>query len=145
MADRVRRKKAQTEYYFDYSLLLIVLFLLGFGLVMIYSVSSYEAYADYNDAAYYLKKQLIAIILGFVCMIVAANIPYHIWAKLAGYGYGVSFILIALVPYFGIESHGAKRWLRAVSHPTSRREKAGRKRYCGAGLDKRRALCAYGL
>ena len=112
MAERVRRKKAQTEYYFDYSLLLIVLFLLGFGLVMIYSVSSYEAYADFNDAAYYLKKQFIAIILGFICMIVAANIPYHIWSKLAGYGYLVSFILIALVPKFGIESHGAKRWLR---------------------------------
>lgn len=112
MADKVRKRKAQTEYYFDYSLLLIVLFLLGFGLVMIYSVSSYEAYADYNDAAYYLKKQMLSIILGFVCMIVAANIPYHIWAKLAGYGYIISFVLIALVPKFGIESHGAKRWLR---------------------------------
>lgn len=112
MADRVRKKKAQTEYYFDYSLLFIVLFLLGFGLIMIYSVSSYEAYADYNDAAYYLKKQLIAIILGFVCMIAAANIPYHIWAKFAGLGYIVSAVLIALVPKFGIESHGAKRWLR---------------------------------
>ena len=39
-----RRKKEQTEYFFDYSLLFIVLFLLGFGLVMIYSASSYEAF-----------------------------------------------------------------------------------------------------
>jgi cell division protein FtsW len=44
---------------------------------MIYSVSSYEAYADYNDAAYYLKKQLVAVILGLFAMIVMANIPYH--------------------------------------------------------------------
>lgn len=112
MTDRVRKKNKQTEYYFDYSLLFIVLFLLGFGLVMIYSVSSYEAYADYSDAAYYLKKQLLAVILGFVFMIVAANIPYYVWAKFAGVGYLVSVILIALVPKFGIESHGAKRWLR---------------------------------
>lgn len=111
MAGRVRRKKEQTEYFFDYSLLFIVLFLLGFGLIMIYSVSSYEAYADYNDAAYYLKKQLLAIIIGLVAMIAVANIPYTIWAKFAGLGYVVSFILIALVPKFGVESHGAKRWL----------------------------------
>ena len=36
----VRNKE---EYYFDYSLLFVVLFLLGFGLVMIYSASSYDA------------------------------------------------------------------------------------------------------
>ncbi len=112
MAERGKRKKTQTEYYFDYNLLFIVLFLLGFGLLMIYSVSSYEAYADYNDAAYYLKKQLVAIILGLVCMIAMANIPYHFWQRFAGWGYLVSAILIALVPKFGIESHGAKRWLR---------------------------------
>jgi len=112
MAERARKKKTQTEYYFDYNLLFIVLFLLGFGLIMIYSVSSYEAYADYNDAAYYLKKQLIAIILGIVAMTFMANIPYHFWEKVGGIGYIVSAILIALVPKFGMESHGAKRWLR---------------------------------
>ena len=112
MADRARKKKTQTEYYFDYNLLFIVLFLLGFGLIMIYSVSSYEAYADYNDAAYYLKKQLLAVILGLVGMIFMANIPYHVWEKVGGIGYVVSIILIGLVPKFGIESHGAKRWLR---------------------------------
>ena len=112
MADRKRRKKEQPEYFFDYSLLFIVLFLLGFGLIMIYSVSSYEAYADYGDAAYFLKKQLVANIIGLVAMIVVANIPYHIWAKFAGIGYLISVVLIALVPKFGIESHGAKRWLR---------------------------------
>lgn len=39
---RRRKKKQQSEYFFDYSLLFIVLFLLGFGLIMIYSASSYE-------------------------------------------------------------------------------------------------------
>ncbi len=112
MADRAKKKKTQTEYYFDYNLLLIVLFLLGFGLIMIYSVSSYEAYADYNDAAYYLKKQLFAVILGLFGMIVMANIPYHFWEKVGGIGYLISLVLIVLVPFVGTESHGAKRWLK---------------------------------
>ena len=82
MAGRVKKKREQTEYFFDYTLLFVILFLLGFGLIMIYSVSSYEAYAKYNDAAYFLKKQLLSGILGLIAMIVVANIPYHFWARL---------------------------------------------------------------
>ena len=51
---RRRKKKQQSEYFFDYSLLFIVLFLLGFGLIMIYSASSYEAYDSEGVAAYYM-------------------------------------------------------------------------------------------
>ncbi len=111
MAERVRKKKEQTEYFFDYTLLFVVLFLLGFGLIMIYSVSSYEAHASYNDAAFFLKKQLFASIVGLVAMIVVANIPYTFWRRFAIIGYGVSAILIILVPFIGVESHGAKRWI----------------------------------
>lgn len=111
MAERVRKKKEQTEYFFDYTLLFVVLFLLGFGLIMIYSVSSYEAYASYNDAAYFLKKQLLSSIIGLVAMMVVANIPYTIYKDHAGWGYLLSVFLIVLVPFIGIESHGAKRWL----------------------------------
>ncbi len=108
-----RRKKEQSEYFFDYSLLFIVLFLLGFGLVMIYSASSYEAFQDFGDEAYYLKKQLIAIIIGLVLMIFVANIPYHFWERFALLGYVVSMALVPLVKTpLGVESHGARRWIR---------------------------------
>ena len=52
-----RRNRKQTENFFDYSLLFIVLFLLGFGLVMIYSTSSYEANIQFDDSSYFLKRQ----------------------------------------------------------------------------------------
>ena len=96
-ARRRRKKKQQSEYFFDYSLLFIVLFLLGFGLIMIYSASSYEAYDTYGDAAFYMKKQLVANIIGLVGMIIIANIPYHFWEQFAMLGYVVSMILIFLV------------------------------------------------
>ncbi|MBD5523150.1 MAG: cell division protein FtsW [Lachnospiraceae bacterium] len=106
-----RRRQSNSENFMDYSLLFIVLFLLGFGLVMVYSTSSYEANLDYNDAAYYLKKQMFATILGLIAMLVVANIPYHFWERFAVIGYLVSVVLILLIIPFGHESHGAKRWL----------------------------------
>ncbi|MBO5292704.1 MAG: cell division protein FtsW [Lachnospiraceae bacterium] len=106
------RKKRQSEYFFDYSLLFIVLFLLGFGLIMIYSTSSYEAAMENQDAAYYLKKQTFAAALGLVMMFIVAQIPYHFWERFATLGYVVSAILILLVQTsLGRESHGARRWL----------------------------------
>ncbi len=110
---RKHRRREQTEYYFDYSLLFIVIFLLGFGLVMIYSASSYTAFQDYGDAGHFMKRQLIAIIIGLVFMIVVANIDYHIWERFYIVGWVVSAvsILVVLTP-LGIESHNARRWFR---------------------------------
>ena len=108
-----KRKREQSEYFFDYSLLFIVLFLLGFGLIMIYSASSYEAFSDFGDAAYYLKKQAIAIVVGLLAMIFVANVPYHFWERFAMLGYLVSVGLILLVRTpLGIEANGARRWIR---------------------------------
>ena len=109
-----RKRKEQSEYFFDYSLLFIVLFLLGFGLVMIYSASSYEAFQSYEDTTFYMKKQLIAIVIGMVLMIIVANIPYHFWERFALLGYVVAMALVPLVkiPGLGVESHGAYRWIK---------------------------------
>ncbi|MED9903742.1 MAG: putative peptidoglycan glycosyltransferase FtsW [Lachnospiraceae bacterium] len=107
-----RKKQGQSEYFFDYSLLFIVLFLLGFGLVMLYSTSSYEAAQNYGSSTYYLRKQLKATILGLIGMMVVANIPYHFWEKFYGLGYIVSVVLLGLIPFFGHEAGGAKRWFR---------------------------------
>lgn len=106
-----RRRQPNSENFMDYSLLFIVLFLLGFGLVMVYSTSSYEANLDFGDSAYYLKKQMFATILGLIAMLVVANIPYHFWERFAVISYIVSVVLILLIIPFGHESHGAKRWL----------------------------------
>ncbi len=112
MADRRRRKKEQTEYFFDYSLLFIVLFLMGFGLVMIYSASSYEAQQEFGSGTFYLRKQLIADILGLVVMMVMANIPYKFWQRFTTLAYFVSLLLIPMVlTPLGVESHGARRWV----------------------------------
>lgn len=111
-----RRVRKTSEFYVDYSLVFIVLFLLGFGLIMVYSTSSYEASMSSklgNDAAYYLRKQALATVLGLIIMVVVANIPYHFWRRFDVISYIVSAVLIALVlTPLGYEANGARRWLR---------------------------------
>ncbi len=105
----------KTKGYIDYTLIFIILLLLGFGLIMVYSTSSYEAsmsQALHNNAAYYLNKQAFATIFGLGAMFVVALLPYHIWEKVAAIGYGVSVVLILLVlTPLGMEINGARRWL----------------------------------
>ena len=121
MAERIHKRKRnqKSEYYFDYSLLFVILFLLGFGMLMIYSASSYTAYLDYNgDSAHYLKRQLLACILGMIAMTVVANIPYHFWEKFAVLAYVFSIAIIPVVKTpLGISSHGATRWFRIPGVP----------------------------
>lgn len=108
-------RQSNNETYFDYSLLFTVLFLIAFGLMMIYSSSSYKANLDYNDSAFFLKKQLVAALLGIVCMIVVSRIPYHFWERFVVPAYFVSAVLILLVKTpLGIESHGATRWIKVL-------------------------------
>ena len=118
MADRRgvngRRGEKKRESFFDYTLLFIVLFLLGFGLVMLYSTSSYDGGLQYGDPAYFLKKQLSATIIGLAAMMVVANIPYHFWERFAVLGYLGSAVMILLIIPFGYEAGGAKRWIRIM-------------------------------
>lgn len=104
------------EAYVDYSLIFIVIFLVLFGLVMVYSTSSYEASMSSllnNDAAYYLKKQAFASALGVFVMFVCAKLPYRLWEKVGTQAYIASAVLIALVMTpLGYEANGARRWLR---------------------------------
>lgn len=109
-----RRTRGQQESFFDYTLLFIVLFLLAFGLVMLYSTSSYDGSSQQGDPAFYLKRQLLSTIIGMAAMIVVANIPYHFWEHFAVLGYVVSIIMILLIIPFGYEANGAKRWLRVA-------------------------------
>lgn len=112
MAGRGGRRKKKTEYFFDYTLLFVVLFLLGFGLIMIYSASSYEAGDKLGDPTYYLRKQAVSSMLGLVAMVIVARIPYHFWERFATLGYIVSagLILLVLTP-LGMTLNGARRWL----------------------------------
>ena len=79
--ENIERSRGKTEHHVDVSLWFALLFLLCFGLVMIYSASSYTAFADYGDQMYYLKRQAVAAGLGLVAMMFVSRIPYHFWER----------------------------------------------------------------
>ena len=103
--------KKKTDYY-DYSLLAVIILLTCFGLVMLYSTSSYMAELNYGDDMYYFKKQAA---ISFGCIIIAlgiSQIDYHIWTKFTGVLYGMAAILMILVKTpLGRTANGARRWL----------------------------------
>ena len=61
---------AKKQNYFDYSLLFCILFLMAFGLLMLYSASSSNAEVVFVDGAYFLKKQIKAMALGLIMMMI---------------------------------------------------------------------------
>ena len=104
--------KKHKRHYFDYSLLFIIIFLLCFGMVMLYSTSAYNAQMKFGDSLYYLKNQLFATAIGAVVMVAFIYWGYRFSKPLSIIMYIVSLLMILLVlTPLGIESHGARRWV----------------------------------
>ena len=109
---RGKERKQKSIKYFDYSLLFLIIFLICFGLVMLYSTSSYYGSTRFGDAAYYLKKQLFATCLGVVMMFIVSRIPYQFWMGLSTLAYLFALILCTAVIFVGREAKGQSRWLQ---------------------------------
>jgi rod shape determining protein RodA len=64
-----------------------------------------------GDPLYYVKRQIVWIVLGVLVMLVVVAIPYTNWAKLSKYLYWFSLGLLALVIVHGHSALGASRWI----------------------------------
>lgn len=109
----VKEKPHKEIFYFDYSLLLVMMFLILFGLIMVYSASYYEAMttASIGDPAYYVKKQASATVIGLIGMYIVYRIPYQTYRKLGYIPYILCYIVIFMIIPFGYEANGARRWI----------------------------------
>ena len=111
-----RRTLASTRLWRrgDRALVLAVLALAAFGLVMVFSASEVQGWLWFHNAAFYFERQLLWLALGVVLLWAAAHIDYHRLRPLAWPLAGVTVLLLVLVllPHFGVEVNGARRWLR---------------------------------
>lgn len=102
----------QKGRYVDYTLIFVVLFLVAFGLIMIYSASAYDAAKQMDNEMHYLLRQGAASLLGIGAMFFVSLIPYQFWSRFAVLGYAVSALTVILVlTPLGVEANGARRWL----------------------------------
>ncbi len=113
-ANAHNRRLAIAQY--DEMLLWIVVALLAFGLVMVYSASIATAEASKFTgyrAEYYLMRHGLFILVGILIGIATFQISLEEWQKLAPYLFFVGVILLALVliPGIGREVNGSRRWL----------------------------------
>ena len=98
----------------DFSILLVISALCAFGLVMIFSASYY--YAQHysganNDSFYYLKRQLVYLLIGYPVMLLVSMIDYHIVERLRSVFLAISLLLLVAVLIWGQDLNGGKRWL----------------------------------
>ncbi len=99
----------------DYPLLFTVLFLLGFGFIMVSSASMpIGARPPLNNPFHYMWRHLFALTLAFGAAWVCYLIPLNRWAE---YGtwlflFGISLLILVLIPGVGTTVNGATRWIR---------------------------------
>jgi cell division protein FtsW len=101
----------------DTWLFIAVTSLVAIGLVMIFSASSAQAYADHHDTAYYVKRQAIYLVIGLIGAYFAYKIDYRKLRAFAPYALllCIAGLLAVFVPHVGQTVSGARRWIGAGS------------------------------
>lgn len=108
-----KRTREKEKLYYDYDLLLVIIFLMCFGLVMLYSSSAYSAQVDYKNDMFFFTRQAMIGIIGFIVMFIVSKIDYHLYGAYAKELFWFSMFLMALVQTpLGKTVNGARRWIR---------------------------------
>lgn len=115
LSGRSRKKNGRRKRvdYYDYSLLAVIILLTCFGLIMLYSTSSYMAEVKYGDDMYFFKKQALISAVCIVAAVVISKIDYHILGRFTTILYisAIGLMLLVATP-LGEEVNGARRWLK---------------------------------
>ncbi len=97
----------------DTTFLIIVVLLISYGSIMIFSASYAFAEANFGNSLFFVKKQLLWAIVGVAVMIIFANVDYRILRRLTPLVFGLSYILLwcVFLPGIGSSAKGATRWV----------------------------------
>lgn len=104
--------KRRLKRFYDISLVVMVFSITLFGLLMLYSASSYTAERDNLGEMFYLKRQALFAGFGFLVMLITSRfIDYHIFAKLNLVIYAIAAVAVIVTSLIGVASHGSNRWI----------------------------------
>ena len=113
-AKQMTPKAHRQPINYDIQLLFPVLFLVGIGIVMVYSASSALALKKFGSGYYFLKKQAIFALLGIVVLVICRHFPYRLYRSLTYPFLVFAVILLVAIKFsgFGYSAGGSARWLR---------------------------------
>lgn len=150
MAWRSKRDMTREQQWangpIDMPFLMILLLLLGVGLIMVLSASSYSASISSkfnNDPAYFFKRQALFALLGVAAMYVISRIDYQHLRWMGNIALVVAIVLLVIValeiPYVTYSAYGACRWINlgVTTFQPSEIAKIAVVIYFAAGLSKR--------
>jgi len=89
--------------HIDIPLLLTLILLCLGGLMVLYSAS--------GQSVFYVKRQALFMLSGFVAMILVAQLPVRFWERYAVIFYVIGLLSLVMVLFFGVGAKGAQRWL----------------------------------
>ena len=101
-----------SRVYFDYPALFLIIFLLLFGLMMVYSASSFVAFRDFGSGTYFLKRQMFYAGIGFAFLIFLSFYRYQNYKKYTELFVVIEGALLILVWAIGSTKNGSSRWLK---------------------------------
>jgi len=112
--NRPTSRAANSVQHYDVRLLFPGLFLVGIGIVMVYSASSTLALKRFGSDYFFLRKQALFSMLGIVALVICSHVPYRIYRSLT-----YPFLILALASLLAIQftglghsAGGSARWLR---------------------------------
>lgn len=96
----------------DYVLPILSSILMAIGLVIVFAISPALSATNNVSDNYYVSKQAIAIVMGFVAFLIAANLKPQIWRKFEKPLLFLAFGASVAVRLFGEQVNGAYRWVQ---------------------------------
>ena len=95
----------------DLPFLVLVVLLVTIGVIMVFSSSYARAYYKEGNSTYYFARQAIFAVLGIGVMLFVSRINYQLWRSVSFLVLAGTIFFLLLVPIFGTEEGGAKRWI----------------------------------
>ena len=95
----------------DFTVLAVVGCLIAIGLLIVYSATCAKTTLTGGDSFFFVKKQLVAVVIGVVGMFLLLLFDYRLSDRLSQVLYCFNIIILVLVLVLGTEKNGAKSWL----------------------------------
>ncbi|MDR2536391.1 MAG: FtsW/RodA/SpoVE family cell cycle protein, partial [Treponema sp.] len=112
-------EKVGHRYHVDHILVVSIFFLIGLGVVTLYSSSYVYAERFFGDGVYLISRQIIFLGIGLVLFFIISQINLDIARKWSLPGLfvlaTVILCILPLLPVIGVTKNGAARWFRIGS------------------------------